>query len=178
MPKPGQPNAHWRIVLGIAALVMLTVLVLVGLSVRVPVTAASRQLTAADAGSTVTLAPNDFLTVTLDDNPTTGYSWALDQVDASVLAPQHDDFTQGSSNAPGSGGTRALSFKALRAGSTVLRLKRWRPSEGDTRFERAVRGNGAGAVRRGEGASRIQHSERTRGERLIRLSVRSKPMLQ
>ena len=131
MPESVQPKDTRRVMLGIAAIVIFIAVAIVAFSVRLPVTAASRQITAADSGSTVTLAPNDFLTVTLDDNPTTGYSWAINQVDASVLAPQRADFTQGSSNAPGSGGTRALSFKALRAGSTVLHLKHWRPSEGD-----------------------------------------------
>jgi len=100
-------------------------------------------LTKADNGKSVEVARGDTVTITLEDNPSTGYRWAIDKNDASILAPQSDDYMQSPSSGIGGAGQRTFKFKALKAGAVQLQLKRWREWEGDSsivdRFSAAVR---------------------------------------
>jgi inhibitor of cysteine peptidase len=47
-------------------------------------------LTEADKGKTVQVHTGDQITLQLDENPSTGYLWAIDKTDNAVLALQHD----------------------------------------------------------------------------------------
>ena len=89
-----------------------------------------------DSGRTVELGPGEVVTVRLNENPSTGYKWAIES--AGGLEPVGDDFARGGA-ALGSGGERVFKFRTPRAGSYQLRLKHWRDFEGDSsiteRFE-------------------------------------------
>ena len=65
--------------------------------------------------------------ITLDANPTTGYSWKADY-DALYLRLVEKRF-QPSSEAVGAGGKETFTFQALRAGQTELRMLYQRPWE-------------------------------------------------
>ena len=67
-------------------------------------------LTRTDNGKSITMQVNDLLLLSLDENPTTGFQWALDG---------------------GGGGQRVLTFKAQRAGIGQLKLKLWREWQGE-----------------------------------------------
>lgn len=104
------------------------------------------QLTEADNGSTVDVGVGDQIIVTLPENPTTGYLWAVDQVDQAMLTLQASDYVSSDSpGATGSGGQRTFTFVAEQAGATDLQLKNWRDWEGDSsiveRFSLTVRIN-------------------------------------
>ncbi len=86
-------------------------------------------LTADDAGETVTVDNGDTFTVTLEGNPTTGYSWEPEDLDTSILEQQGDWEFDPESSAVGAGGMVTTTFKAVGAGTTTLRLIYHRPFE-------------------------------------------------
>ncbi len=93
---------------------------------------APTNLTAADNGRDVTLQVGAELVLTLEGNPTTGYGWEVEQVDAAVLAQQGEPEYTAAANIPGSGGVFVFRFTAQAAGSTPLVLGYSRPFEPDT----------------------------------------------
>lgn len=96
-------------------------------------------LTRDDNGSTYQMDLNEEIVVALDSNATTGYSWAIDKLDESVVASLGSTYITPNNGAVGQGGTEEWSFKGLKSGTTILTLKYWRPREGDAsvaeRFE-------------------------------------------
>ncbi len=91
-------------------------------------------LGAEDDGSEVELAAGQVLEVTLESNPTTGYSWQVSEVDRAVLAQVGEAEFQ---EAPiegeqmvGAGGVETLRFTAG-PGETTLTLEYRRPWEKD-----------------------------------------------
>jgi inhibitor of cysteine peptidase len=75
-------------------------------------------------GTTVRLHRDDILALSLGANASTGYSWKLAAVDRSVLRPDASTYLE-STHPPGmvgSGGVSVLTFKAVAAGRTALRL--------------------------------------------------------
>jgi inhibitor of cysteine peptidase len=85
-------------------------------------------LTETDQSSNVHVG--DQIVVRLDESPTTGYRWAIDQIDEDFLVPEKSDFSIVGSGV-GGGGELILTFTAKKPGSTRLGLKLWRDWEGD-----------------------------------------------
>lgn len=71
------------------------------------------------------------LTLTLDENPTTGYSWAYTMAPEGILALDHDAFVSGqtSANVVGAGGQHTWTFKVLSKGCVRLTFRYYRPWE-------------------------------------------------
>lgn len=89
-------------------------------------------LTEADNGKTINLQPGETLTLTLESNPTTGYSWQVLELDNAVLVPEGDPEYKQSSGAEGlvgAGGTETFRFKTIGSGETSLSLGYMRPWE-------------------------------------------------
>ena len=88
-------------------------------------------LTQKDNGSTVAIEIGGIVNVTLPGNITTGYSWAVDRIDASIIKPVGDHYipSQTGQVRVGSGGEFTFDFKALKAGDTKIRLIYARPWE-------------------------------------------------
>jgi inhibitor of cysteine peptidase len=84
---------------------------------------ANETLTQADAGKAVELKEGDVISVRLEENPTTGYRWAVDELDEQVLELQSSDFVGAQGGGAGAAGERRLTFRAKRAGTTALRLQ-------------------------------------------------------
>ena len=85
---------------------------------------------AADAsysGKTIEISAGNSLTVTLDSNPTTGFSWALKAIgNESVLEQAGHEFKAApASNPPllGAGGKEIWTFKALNKGSSTISME-------------------------------------------------------
>src|SRR5258706_7930322 len=80
---------------------------------------------AADDGQTVPLKLGDTITIRLPENPTTGFRWELQPLDANVLTLADDGYESGGS-LPGAGGVRVLRLQAVNPGKhdVVLRLRR------------------------------------------------------
>ena len=85
------------------------------------------ELTERHAGRRCAIRVGESVTVSLPENPTTGYRWHPD-VDPDLLAAADDSY-EGPPEPRGAAGTRRLSFTALRPGSGTLRLVRRRAWE-------------------------------------------------
>ena len=93
------------------------------------------ELSQEDAGRRCAVRVGESVTITLPESPTTGYRWHPD-VDSELLASSDDSF-EGAQDPRGAPGIRRLTFTALRAGSTTVRLvkKRAWESTGVEAFE-------------------------------------------
>ena len=85
----------------------------------------------ADRGSSIQVGRGDAIIIRLDENPTTGYRWAIDHLDEAVLSAAGSDFTLGPGGGIGGGGERVFSFRARGPGTGRIELKLWRDWEGD-----------------------------------------------
>ncbi len=103
-----------------------TVLVLIATGCAAP---RPLELTAADSGSTVTLAPDQELVITLEGNPTTGYQWEIEGALPEMLVQVGEPAYTADSEAIGSGGEQTWRFLAVTAGEGELRMKYWRSFE-------------------------------------------------
>ena len=88
-------------------------------------------LTQADNGKSFEARQGDLIVIRLDENPTTGYRWAIDKSDDAIIALQSVDYTQTPSTGVGGGGQRTFTFKAIKAGAAKIALKLSREWEGD-----------------------------------------------
>jgi inhibitor of cysteine peptidase len=87
-------------------------------------------LTAADKGSQVEVKVGGQIVITLDGNPSTGFSWEAQDLDATMFEQVGDPvFNSSNPDLVGSGGTLTLTFKALQAGTAALTLVYHRPWE-------------------------------------------------
>ncbi len=79
----------------------------------------------ADQDSTVELASGETLTLTLESNPTTGYSWTVKDIDTAILKqsgePKYEQ-APGSQGRMGAGGVETFQFEAVASGTTTLTL--------------------------------------------------------
>jgi len=91
-------------------------------------------LTQADNGKTIHVHTGDLVALSLYENGTTGYTWALKQPDATILALQSSMFNAPphSNHLVGVGGTRVFTFLAKKSGTVHLQLKYWRSFVGDS----------------------------------------------
>ena len=87
-------------------------------------------LTSADKDSQVEVKVGGQIVITLDGNPSTGYTWQAKDLDASMFEQVGDTtFISSNPGLVGSGGTLALTFKTLKEGTTTLALVYHRPWE-------------------------------------------------
>jgi inhibitor of cysteine peptidase len=89
-------------------------------------------LTQADKGRSITVHADDKIIINLIENPTTGYGWAIDKMDPTVLVFQDLTFSSTPGGAIGSGGTRTFTFTAKQPGTAHLQLKLLRAWQGDS----------------------------------------------
>jgi inhibitor of cysteine peptidase len=89
-----------------------------------------QSLTEADSERTVDLRVGESVRLTLPENATTGYRWALDRLDRDVVEEAGSE-PHPSGGAIGSGGNVTFDFTAKKAGSGEVALKYWRHFEGD-----------------------------------------------
>jgi inhibitor of cysteine peptidase len=89
-------------------------------------------LTQEDNGKAIELKTGDSLVVRLDENPTTGYRWAVERGSEEILNPPGSEFVQNPDAKTGAGGTRVFTFQASKPGKTSLKIKHWRAWQGDS----------------------------------------------
>ncbi len=83
-----------------------------------------------DAGREMQLKKGQTLVVTLEGNPTTGYSWEVaEPLDEQVLRLTGEPEFKAESEALGAGGVQILRFEAVNAGTMTLKLVYHRPWE-------------------------------------------------
>ena len=93
-------------------------------------------LTRADNGNVVALRVGDRLVLRLEENPATGYRWAIEPHDEKVVSLQHLEYGPLPHAGVGGGGHRTWTFIAHKAGTDTLQLKLWRAWEGETSITR------------------------------------------
>ena len=90
------------------------------------------QLSETDNGKTVQVKVGDQITIALEGNPSTGYTWEAANLDASMFQQFGEiQFRSSNPGLVGSGGTLTLKFVTLRAGTAPLTLVYQRPWETD-----------------------------------------------
>ncbi len=89
-------------------------------------------LTEADKGKFIEVHKGDEIVIQLKENPTTGYRWAVDKTDNTVLALQNLGFSPTPGTGIGGGGTRTFTFIVKQPGTVQLQLKLWREWQGDS----------------------------------------------
>jgi inhibitor of cysteine peptidase len=94
-------------------------------------------LTAQDKNKTLPVSVGDSFVIRLNENPTTGYVWAVDG-QTELLVLRSSDYVSdaqpnqhGEVHVVGGGGQRSFTFVAQKSGVATLKLKHWRPWEGD-----------------------------------------------
>jgi inhibitor of cysteine peptidase len=91
-------------------------------------TASQLNLTAQDNGKSVSVSNGGQIVVTLDGNPSTGYTWTAQGLNNDLLKQVGDArFISSNPGAIGSGGTLTLTFTAEATGTTPLTLIYHRP---------------------------------------------------
>src|SRR5712664_986258 len=82
-------------------------------------------LTENDEGRSVEVRAGDTVRISLPENATTGYRWAIDRIDEEVIEAvgSEPNYPGG---AVGSGGHVVFTFKAKKAGTGEVTLKYWR----------------------------------------------------
>ncbi|MCX6011910.1 MAG: protease inhibitor I42 family protein [Chloroflexi bacterium] len=83
------------------------------------------------SGKEVTLTVGDTLTVTLDSNKTTGYSWNENATisDSTVIQQEDHKYNVPETSAPvvGAGGKEVWTFKSLKAGKSIISMEYRQP---------------------------------------------------
>ena len=91
-----------------------------------------RRITDIDNGNQITVKSGEVITLTLESNPTTGYSWQVMDIDNVILVQDGDsEFTQASNleGLVGAGGMETFRFEAIGVGEATLELGYMRPWE-------------------------------------------------
>jgi inhibitor of cysteine peptidase len=81
------------------------------------------------AGSQAVLQVGDMLQVNLEGNPSTGYMWSVEGLDATVLKLIGEPEFHPAGSALGASGTVTYRFEAVGAGQTTLKMIYSRPFE-------------------------------------------------
>ena len=117
----------------LAQLCLLNTLLL-GLLACSPVAATALSVDIASSGKEVTLPAGGTLTVTLDSNVTTGYSWNENAniADKTVIQQTDHKYQPPVTPMPGAGGKEVWTFKALKAGKSTMSMEYRRPFEPNT----------------------------------------------
>jgi predicted secreted protein len=75
-----------------------------------------------DNGALVQVVRGSKVTIELEENPTTGFQWIVNNLDELFLAPEGDAFLTGDQMGLGAGGVRRFFFRARGSGCTSLSL--------------------------------------------------------
>jgi inhibitor of cysteine peptidase len=88
-------------------------------------------LDAKDNGKQITLQKGQTLTISLEGNPTTGYTWEMVEPEGAVLRQVGEPEFKADSELLGAPGVQTLRFEAVEAGQMILTLVYHRPWETD-----------------------------------------------
>jgi len=88
-------------------------------------------LTQADKGQFFEVQRDDVILIRLPENPTTGYLWAIDEINGAVLELEDSDFVPASNAGIGGGGERIFRLSAKSTGTSHVELKMKREWEAD-----------------------------------------------
>lgn len=102
-----------------------------------PAVAKEVRLNDGDNGKTVKVGVGGTVVLTLEANPTTGFSWTkVDKVDQNILKLERNDYKQNANPAGmvGVGGRTTIVYRALKKGKAKIDLTYMQPWEPDSQF--------------------------------------------
>ena len=107
---------------------MLTILAIFAIGGTIAAAAADTNailaLNAADSGKQITANAGDSFTITLDSNPSTGFSWSISAItDESVIDDVSNEFKGADTGMVGAGGQEVWTFEAVDKGSSTIEMK-------------------------------------------------------
>jgi inhibitor of cysteine peptidase len=88
-------------------------------------------LVEADNDRTIDIPVGEIVQVTLPENATTGYRWAIESYNSDVIEALGSE-PHYTAKGVGSGGDVAFTFRGKKAGTGEIILKQWRQWEGDS----------------------------------------------
>ncbi len=88
-------------------------------------------LARADNNRTAELRVGERFRVGLPENPSVGYTWAIDETNSRLLALERTEYTEPTEGFIGARGQRLFTFITRQPGEVTLKLKYWRFMEGD-----------------------------------------------
>ena len=88
-------------------------------------------LTRADHNRAAEVRVGERIVVQLPENPTTGFTWAIDETDRRLLTLDGSAYVAPEMGFIGAKGQRTFQFTARQPGEMTLQLKYWRVWEGD-----------------------------------------------
>jgi inhibitor of cysteine peptidase len=91
-------------------------------------------VTPADDGKSVVIGVGDLLRVELEENPTTGFRWEIDQLPP-LIQLQQCSYLRNPETSIGGSTRRVFEFRSVATGTSELKLKRWRAWEGEQSVE-------------------------------------------
>lgn len=89
-----------------------------------------------DGGRSFTIQQCERVVIRLEENPTTGYRWAIDEIAGDALELEGDSFELPEDSGLGGGGRRTFRFRAVSPGTSRIQLKYWRSWEGERSIEK------------------------------------------
>jgi inhibitor of cysteine peptidase len=116
----------------ILAAVLVIAAIAIGTTFAMADTSSTPALTAADSDKQITLNAGDSLILTLDSNPSTGFSWSNASISkVSVIKEMSREFKEPDSKLMGASGQDIWTFKALEKGTSTISMNYSRPWEKD-----------------------------------------------
>lgn len=88
-------------------------------------------IVASDLGKTVVAHVGDMVLIRLAENPSTGYVWEMDTLDAQLIEIKGSEYQAAPGTGVGRGGTRLFRLQAKAPGTAPLLLKLRRPWESE-----------------------------------------------
>lgn len=89
------------------------------------------KLSKADNNRIAELRVGDSFIISLPENRSAGYSWAIDESNSRLLALDRTQYTEPTEGFINARGQRVFNFHCRQAGEVALKLKYWRFTEGD-----------------------------------------------
>ena len=107
---------------------MLTVLAIFAIGGTIAAASADtnipKTVAVSETGKQIELASGDLLVVTLDSNPSTGFSWSISAItDESVIDDVNNEFKGADTGMMGAGGQEVWTFEAVDKGSSTIEMK-------------------------------------------------------
>ena len=109
---------------------------------------ASIELDLSSAGQTTPATVGDEVVLTLAETPTSGYRWALEPFDETILAPLDDSFTPPEPGPLGASGQHRFRFTVVGPGLATIGLslrRPWEPDVSASSFQTAIEASVAGS---------------------------------
>ena len=109
-------------------IVVITILAIVAIGGTVAAASADnsgpRVVNVSESGKQIELSPGDSLVVTLDSNPSTGFSWSIAGISVeAVIEKASNEFQGADTGMMGAGGQEVWTFKALDKGTSTIEMQ-------------------------------------------------------